>query len=98
MKATERRRGYFRYPSLRGETIVFVSEDDLWSVPLQGGVARRLTSTTGQASNPSLSPDGKLLAFSGRDEGPTEVYVMPAEGGEARRVTHLGTSANSAVA
>jgi tricorn protease len=87
--------GYYRYPSIRNDTIVFVSEDDLWTVPASGGVARRLTSGLGMATHPALSPDGEWLAFSGRDEGNPEVYVMPAQGGEARRLTFLG--ANSSV-
>ncbi len=87
--------GYYRYPTIYGDNIVFVSEDDLWSVPARGGVARRLTSGLGMATHPALSADGQWLAFSGRDEGPAEVYVMPAQGGEAQRLTFLG--ANSSV-
>jgi tricorn protease-like protein len=36
------RSGYYRYPSLHGETVVFTSEGDLWSVGIHGGAARRL--------------------------------------------------------
>ena len=32
--------GYFRYPTIAGDTIVFVSEDDLWAVPAEGGGPR----------------------------------------------------------
>lgn len=83
--------GYYRYPTIAGDTVVFVSEDDLWTVPAHGGVARRLTSGLGMASFPALSPDGKFIAFSGRDEGHTEVYLMPAEGGQPKRLTFLGS-------
>jgi tricorn protease len=82
--------GYYRNPTIHHQTVVFVCEDDLWTVPASGGVARRLTSNPGQTQTPALSPDGALLAFAGRDEGSNEIYVMPAAGGSARRLTYLG--------
>jgi tricorn protease len=81
--------GYYRWPT-HNDTVVFVCEDHLWSVAASGGVARRLTANPGGIQSPALSPDGALLAFVGRDEGPGEVFVMPAVGGEARRLTFLG--------
>lgn len=88
--------GYYRFPAIHQDAIVFVSEDDLWTVSATGGVARRLTANLGTTSRPFFSPDGKTVAFTGRDEGPAEVYVMPAEGGSVRRVTYLGVSSMSA--
>ena len=84
--------GYYRFPTISNETIVFVCEDDLWTVPISGGVARRLTSNLGATGSPQLSPDGELLAFAGREEGPSEVYLMPALGGEAKRLTYQGSN------
>ena len=81
--------GYYRFPTIWQDTIVFVAEDDLWTVARTGGVARRLTSNLGEVNYPALSPDGQWLAFVGREEGMQEVYLMPAAGGEARRLTYL---------
>ncbi|MEW6473216.1 MAG: S41 family peptidase [Actinomycetota bacterium] len=85
--------GYLRHPSLRGDTIAFVTEDDLWSVPASGGIARRLTANLSEVSHPALSPDGRHVAFTSREEHHPEVYCMPATGGPAERVTFLGASA-----
>ena len=85
--------GYYRQPTLRGETIVFVSEGDLWKVSLTaamspaGAVATRLTSHSGDELSPRLSPDGKTVAFTAQYEGPTEVYTMPVTGGLPTRLT-----------
>src|SRR5207249_8108289 len=84
--------GYYRFPAVHQDTLVFTSEDDLWTVPAAGGVARRLTATPGWVGHPFFSPDGVTLAFTGREEGHNEVYTMPAEGGAVRRVTYLGVN------
>jgi tricorn protease len=85
--------GYYQFPTICGDTIVFVCEDDLWTVPVGGGIAWRLTSNLGTVSTPRLSPDGLLLVFMGHEEGPREVYTMPALGGEAKRLTYQGSFA-----
>ena len=82
--------GYKRFPTIHDNNVVFVCEDDLWEVPSSGGVARRLTSNSGEVSNPYYSPDGKHIAFSGKEEGEKDVYVIPSEGGANRRVTFIG--------
>jgi tricorn protease len=85
--------GFYRFPALYHETIVFGAEGDLWSVPVSGGLARRLTSHAAEESDPTISPDGKLLAFTARYEGPVEVYTMPLEGGMPTRRTYDGEAA-----
>ena len=80
--------GFYRFPTLSGQTIVFAAEGDLWSVPTTGGVARRLTSHPAEESDPTISPDGKTLAFTARYEGPAAIYTMPVTGGAPTRWTY----------
>jgi tricorn protease len=89
-------RGYYRFPAIHDRTIVFTAEGDLWTVGLEGGVARRLTSHAALESYASFSPDGRSIAFSASYDGPTEVYVMSAEGGLPRRMTWDGEVARVA--
>ncbi len=82
--------GYYRYPTIHGEIIIFTAEGDLWSVNAKGGEARRLTSNPGKEIYPAISPDGKTVAFSAEYEGPLDVYTMPVEGGLPQRRTWNG--------
>ena len=84
---------YLRFPALHGDTITFVSDDDLWQVGTAGGIARRLTAGLSEPATPCVSPDGRWIAFIGRDEQHPEVCLMPAEGGPAKRLTWLGPDA-----
>ncbi len=81
---------YLRMPTISGDLLAFVCDDDLWTVGADGGLARRLTAGLGEPAWPALSSDGRWLAFTGRDEHHAEVWLMPAEGGPARRMTWLG--------
>jgi len=74
-------------PDINATHIVFVFGGDLWNVPREGGEAARLTSSPGLETNPSFSPDGALLAFTGEYDGNFDVFVMPAEGGVPKRLT-----------
>jgi tricorn protease len=86
------RSGYYRYPALHGDTVVFTSEGDLWSVGIHGGAARRLTSDSGIESMARISPDGQSVAFVGQYEGPSDVYTIPLAGGIPERRTWSGDS------
>lgn len=76
-----------RYPTIHGNTVVFEAAGDLWQVDRRGGTAQRLTTDRGMDLMPRFSPDGKWIAFTGQYDGNTDVYVIPAGGGDARRLT-----------
>ena len=80
-----------RFPAIHGDQVVFTYAGDLHSVSANGGVARRLTGDVGYEMFPRFSPDGEQLAFTAQYDGNTEVYLMPAEGGVPRRLTHTAT-------
>jgi len=75
-----------RSPTVNRTHIVFVYGGYLWTVPRNGGDARQLT-TGGHEGLPIFSPDGNWIAFTGEYDGNVDVFVMPAEGGEPRRLT-----------
>jgi tricorn protease len=70
-----------------GETLIFSYDGDLWKASAAGGVSTRITAMQGTASNPRVSPDGKWLAFSNSQFGNADVYVMPLQGGDIKRLT-----------
>ncbi|MDR1415018.1 MAG: PDZ domain-containing protein [Odoribacteraceae bacterium] len=80
-----------RFPHSVGDKVVFSHGGDIYTVTLPGGIARKLTSHVGYEMFPRFSPDGKQIAFTGQYDGNTEVYIIPSEGGEPRRLTYTAT-------
>ncbi|HEY1797426.1 MAG TPA: S41 family peptidase [Stellaceae bacterium] len=83
--------GYYRYPALAGDTVVFSAEGDLWKAPIAGGRASRVTTHPAEEWDAVAAPDGKRIAFAASYDGPVEVYVMPLAGGLPHRITFEGT-------
>lgn len=80
--------GYYRFPTIHDDLIIFTAEGDLWRSTAEGGLAQRLTTHHGIEAHAAVSPDGSMIAFSAQYEGPTEVYVMGVDGGRPFRLTH----------
>ncbi|WP_077033278.1 S41 family peptidase [Pelomonas sp. KK5] len=76
-----------RQPSLSKDRIAFVYSGDIWTADRNGANARQLTSAAAAETAPHFSPDGQWIAFSASYDGNTDVYVMPAAGGQPRRLT-----------
>ncbi|MFC2130903.1 S41 family peptidase [Bacteroidota bacterium] len=77
-----------RYPNSSKTQITFTYGGDIYTVPIEGGVARRITVSEGIEIFPRFSPDGETIAFSGEHDGNREVYTVPSVGGEPRRLTY----------
>jgi Tol biopolymer transport system component/C-terminal processing protease CtpA/Prc len=74
-----------------GQTVVFSFEGDLWKAGVKDGKASRITAMQGYETNARVSPDGKWIAFTGRQYGNADVYVLPVDGGDIRQLTfHSG--------
>jgi len=80
--------GYYQFPDIHDDQIVFCAEGDIWTVPLSGGLAQRLTTHAEDESYPIISPDGQTIVFSASYEGPTELYSIPINGGMTTRWTY----------
>jgi tricorn protease len=87
-------KGYYRYPAIHGNIVIFTAEGDLWKFNISANEAKRLTTNLGMESQASISPDGMWVAFVGQYEGPSEVYVMPIDGGRPKRLTYEEGSPN----
>ena len=77
-----------RHPTVSRDTIAFEFAGEIWTVPREGGTARRLVAGQGRSGAPIFSPDGSQIAYTGTYDENADVYVVPAGGGEPRRLTH----------
>lgn len=81
-----------RHPDIAGDGgIVFeVAHYDanLWRIDLgeRQRAPRRLTDSSRYDSQPAYSPDSQWLAFASNRDGREGIYLMPAQGGEARKL------------
>nr|MBX2810611.1 peptidase S41 [Myxococcales bacterium] len=78
-----------RYPDIHEDQVVFTQGGDLWIASVgEVAPARRLTTHPGLELFAKFSPDGKWVAFTAQYDGDEQVYVVPSEGGEPKRLTY----------
>jgi tricorn protease len=80
---------WMRYPAISpdGKTIAFGYKGDIYRVDAAGGTAVPITIHEAQDMMPVWSHDGKMIAFASDRYGNFDVFVMPATGGEPKRLT-----------
>jgi len=70
-----------------GRTIVFELLGDLYTMPVSGGEAKRITSGPPFDSQPRYSPDGKTIVFLSDRSGSENIWLCDADGSNARALT-----------
>ena len=70
-----------------GKTIVFELLGDLYTLPMEGGEAKRITEGMAMDSQPRYSPDGKWIAFISDRDGGDNVWIAKADGTEPKKLS-----------
>ncbi len=70
-----------------GKRIVFDMLGDIYDLPIEGGEARSLASGMAWDMQPRYSPDGKWIAFTSDRGGGDNLWIMDANGGNARQIS-----------
>lgn len=86
---------YLKRPTVHGDEVCFVTDDDLWKVTKGSEIAVRLTSGKGIANEPHFSPNGKNIAYTSSVSGQRDLYVISNNGGIPERITYYGDLAIS---
>lgn len=70
-----------------GESIVFELVGDLYTLPIDGGKATRVTDGMGFDSQPRVSPDGQWIAFISDRDGSDNLWIAKVDGSEPRKLS-----------
>jgi tricorn protease len=81
---------WMRYPSISpdGKTIAFAYQGDIFTVSVEGGEAKQITSHVGYDYMPVWSNDSRKLAFASNRHGNFDVFIVDRDGGVPTRLTY----------
>lgn len=85
---------WLRNPAISpdGKTIAFGYKGHLYTVNASGGSAQLLTVSDAYDMMPVWSHDGKSIAFASDRYGNFDIFVMPAKGGQPKRLTYFSVN------
>lgn len=69
------------------ERLVLALQGALWTVPVTGGDAERITGGSVEATHPSWSPDGSRIAFQSFSDHYYQIWTVAPDGRDLRQVT-----------
>ena len=70
-----------------GKTIIFDLVGDLYTVPITGGEAKKITSGMAFNNQPSYSPDGKKIAYISDAGGAENVWISDPDGKNPKQLS-----------
>ena len=70
-----------------GKTIVFDLLGNIYKMPISGGTTTVLRSGLAYEVQPRFSPNGKYISFTSDAEGGNNIWVMTADGKDAKSIT-----------
>jgi len=69
------------------------STSEIWLLATDGKTTRQLTTPKGKNTDPTWSPDGKMIAFVSKGAGAgAQVHVIAPDGGKAKQLTNMPMS------
>ena len=70
-----------------GKTVVFDLLGDIYTLPISGGEAKPLMTDIAWQMQPRFSPDGKYIAFTSDEDGGDNLWIMNADGSNAKAIS-----------
>jgi TolB protein len=90
-RITELAPSYWHGWSPDGKTLAYCAERngnfDIYTIPVEGGEEKRLTTATGLDDGPDYSHDGKYIYFNSERTGTMQIWRMKTDGSEQQQVT-----------